>query len=440
MNIRELYSSIREILKKKLAKEAGGNFFLKILDAVLRLIASIIITRTIGVEGYGIYTYVLSWVTIMVLPSVLGFEKLLVREVASLRTQKIWQKLKGILIRANQIVLISSIFFVLVALIIVEYIDIDSVSKRNAFYIALCALPLMALTKVRQGALQGLKEVALGNISERLVKPATFILALAILYIFFGNHLNATWVVGAYVFSILIAFLVGVWLLKRHLSDDIFSVHPVFETENWIKASLPFVLIAGMRLIHKNTDVLMLGSLIDTEAVGLYSVALRGSELLEFVYASISTAFAPTFASYFANEKIDKLQSLAKKSAYIIFVLSIPLLIFLIFFGEWYLFLFGKEFLTAKPLLVILCLGQIINIITGSVTVILVMTKYTREAAIGLGISSIANLILNYFFIINWGAYGAAIATAASLAIWNLSLVYFTNRKLGISVTIFKNI
>ena len=77
-------------------------------------------------------------------------------------------------------------------------------------------------------------------------------------------------------------------------------------------------------------------------------------------------------------------------------------------------------------------IGQFINISTGCAGLLLVMCGHEKlQGYISFSFIGV-NLFLNYFFIITYGAIGAAIATAIAIGGENLTRVYFVKKKIGI--------
>jgi O-antigen/teichoic acid export membrane protein len=85
----------------------------------------------------------------------------------------------------------------------------------------------------------------------------------------------------------------------------------------------------------------------------------------------------------------------------------------------------------ASGALIVLLLGQVINVISGPVGVILKMTHYQNALFLMILISIITNLVLNVIWIPKFGILGAASATAISIVIFNLLAIIFIRRKLN---------
>ncbi len=93
--------------------------------------------------------------------------------------------------------------------------------------------------------------------------------------------------------------------------------------------------------------------------------------------------------------------------------------------------LFGREFNAGWATLIVLSLGNLINIGVGPVGHMLIMTGRPGLELINSWASGISNIILNLWLIPRYGAFGAAIATAMTVTMLNLirlSEVYHIHR------------
>jgi O-antigen/teichoic acid export membrane protein len=92
---------------------------------------------------------------------------------------------------------------------------------------------------------------------------------------------------------------------------------------------------------------------------------------------------------------------------------------------------FGAGFTGGSSMLLVLALGQYVNVLTGSVSYLLIMSgheKDTRNTQFMIGVFSI---ILNLVLVKYYGAFGAAVAIAVSVAAQNLIYVGMAKRRLG---------
>lgn len=424
-------------LKGRLARSASGSFGLRIASTGLSFIIGLLLARLLGTTGYGTYAYAMTWVGLLAVPGALGLDKLLVREVAIYETKSEWRLMRGLLRWANQAVLIVSLGLALLAALI-GYIF---VSRQDSlvlvsFWIALISLPLITLTRIRQGVLKGFNRVIAGQVPEMLIQPILFICFIGVAYLLLGNGLTAPWTLGINIVATGIAFIIGTMVLLKTLPPPIKETFPSYKIREWIQSALPLMLITGMQIINAKTDIIMLGTMKGPKEAGIYAVANRGAELITFILLAVNTALAPTVASLYAAGNTKKLQSVVTKSTRIILLFSLPISLTLIAFGHWFLLLFGEAFTQGRTTLAILSAGQLVNASMGSVGPLLVMTGHERNVAIGVGISAALNIILNVLLIPKWGAAGAATATASSMITWNILLATWVYKTIGIHSTV----
>jgi len=107
------------------------------------------------------------------------------------------------------------------------------------------------------------------------------------------------------------------------------------------------------------------------------------------------------------------------------------LLIF-IFLGNHVLMVFGSEYVIAWPVLVVLSIGQFVNVLAGPVGNMLSMAGHERVTAFGVAVSVLVIVGLGLILIPTMGILGAAIATATGMVTWNVLLVALCYKRLGI--------
>lgn len=423
-------------LQKFLAKAVAGTFGLKVLNAVLLYFNSLLLARILGAKGFGLYSYANAWAYLLLIPSALGLEGLILREVAVYKTQSQWNKIKGLLDWSNKIVLLNSICIaILAATGFWLFTSPKNLETIWVMSIVLIGVPADTLARLRQPAMRAVDSIVLGQLPETIIRPLLLGLLILISVFLIDNNFNVSQAVIIKVIVAILTCIVGEILLKARIASKVKNVLPIYQPKIWLKSALPMLLIGSMYVINGQTDTIMLGILSDSEAVGVYTVANRGAALITFVLMAFDTSIAPTFASLYTKGELKQLQKIVTQSCQIVFAIALLMTIGLIIFGKWFLLMFGVEFVRGHLTLSILSIGQLVNAFTGSVALLLIMTGFDKYTAVGVSISAILNIILNAFFIPLWNGEGAAIATATSMVCWNLILIYFARQRLKINCT-----
>lgn len=423
-------------LKARLVRGATGSFGLKIASMGLMFLSSILLTRIMGAEKYGGYIYAISWINLLIIPAVFGLDRLLTREVAIYLSKADWPHMRGIFSWGNRLAFVASCILAAAALIISSSALKLEPDAKHAFQLSVFLLPILALTRLRQGMLSGLHRVVLGQLPELLVQPVFLIALAAGTYWFLDTRFTSSTAVGIHILSASVAFIVGLAMLWRYFPIGAKSSSPQYERSLWMKSAIPLLIVGGMSVINTRVDLIMLGAIKGPEEVAIYAIAVRGSELVSFPLLAINAVMAPAIASMYANRNHARLQQLTTQSARAAFMASLLICLFMVVFGYWFLLIFGKEFTSGQTALTILSVARLYNVGVGAVGLLLTMTGFERDVAIGIGVGAVVNLLLNAILIPLWSYNGAAVATATSMLVWNTILVILVYRRLAIQSTI----
>jgi len=417
---------------------ATGTLALRIIAAGLTLILSWMLARALGVTDYGTYVYALTWVHFLATPACLGTDRLLVRLMAAYRLDNRWGLARGLLRWSSQSALAASLALASIAFVICLFFSPSlNQAARQTFIISLLALPFFVLTNLKQSALQGMQQVLRGQLSEAVFRPLFTLGLFVIIYFMSGKHPGTPAVAVVTVIASGVSFLIAAKLLSDSLPQQFKATSSEYQTSDWTSHALPLLLVATLGIISTQTETLILGALKGMEAVSYFTVANRGAELISLALLILGVPLAPTYARLWAGGELEELGRVARLGAYASLMLALPIAFALIFYGRWLLSLFGHEFTQAHLTLSVLSVGQIINVMMGSVGLLLIMSGLEREVAAGTAVSIIIKLILCALFIPRWGPSGAAVARSGSLLAWNLILLHSVYKKLAINPTVF---
>ncbi|PKG98762.1 flippase [Paraglaciecola sp. MB-3u-78] len=417
--------------EKSLLKLFMGTASVNLFARGLSVITGVIYARFLGPEQYGLYAYVMSIAALLILPVIAGLPNLIIREVANLQLDEKWQHLQGLISWSRWYVLIIS-FITAVISILAIYYDFFKPSVASLLVIALMIIPFRGLL-VQQGAiLNGFRKPILAQIPNQILAPVITLSLLSFL-IFNNNELTGEVLIKISAVASLLAFFLSAWYLNKIIKQESKIEKPKYLIKQWHVSLTPFTL---MVIIGTSSTVLasvFLGWLANTESVAFFKVAMQGVLLIALGLRSINSVIMPQVARLYRQGDLKQTQEILTKSVRISCLVSLPIILALIFFGQFAIeVLFGKEYLSAYPLLVILCVGQAVNVLMGSVGLVLNMTGNEKRTLKLLSMTLILNLILLATLVPMYGAIGAAITVSVSLVFSNLLMGIYVFRLLGL--------
>jgi O-antigen/teichoic acid export membrane protein len=365
-------------------------------------------------------------------------DQLLIREVAALVTNCQWPLVRGLLRMTTWSTLLASLSLTLIGSALIWVLrERWAIDVVRTFWVSLLLLPLISLTRVRQGALQGLRRVVLGSIPERLIQPVLFLALIGAAY-WTLHRLTPPLAMGLNVAAALAAFVIGAHWLHKAVPPAVRSADAAYRNSVWMRSAFSMLMVSSVSIVFSQADLLILGAFKGATAVGLYSVADRGADLLTVLMVAQNGAFASTAAALYAARDLDRLQRLATKIARWNLIVAIPPTAIVVLFGHWILlYVYGAEFTSARQALTILSLGQFVNIAMGLNTLLLMMTGNESRAASALFGGAAVNIVLNLLLVPGWGMEGAAIGNLCSIVCWNILATRSLRRVTGIRSTVF---
>lgn len=387
---------------------------------------AIILARYLGKEEFGVYSLAIACVTITSVFVKVGFSDFLVKKVAELKFNNSGQMIHSLLNFANLTVVFNIIILLIAAgvLSIAVYgVDIIFESFETISF-SIFLLILLSVTSIRSGAIRGYGNVILGQLPDYLIRT-TLLLAFLLIFELIAGVSEAWHAVLMHVLAAFIAcifsIVLGNKLFRRYRSGTVSNK----QKKSWLVQSLPFTILSGVVILDSNIDLIMIGFLLDEESVGLYRVASQSVIIIAFTLSALNAVIAPKITKLYKEKSDMELQNMITLASRLILLTSLPVSIFLMIWSdEFLIFVFGQEYKLASIPLFILCIGQIVNSMMGVNGVILNMTNYAKESAYIVGIGAVLNMVLNAILIPYYGIVGAAIATATSLAVWNILLTW----------------
>jgi len=427
----------RGIPQVQLIRGTVETFILRVTSIGFAFATSFILARILGAKGYGIYAYTTSWVSLLCIPSVMGLDTLLTREVARYKTLSDWHSLRGLLSLSDKIGLFASLGFALTGAIVIWLVKSHLERQMvDTFWIGMTILPFLTLTRLRQGSIQGLGCIIEAQIPLMLILPFLFIILILIMH--FGFRLTAPLAVGMQAIAAGCAFFSSNILLKRHLPSFTKGTCPEHHyIWIWLHSGFVLLLAQAAWTINDQISTVIIGSIIGPESAGIFDIARRMAMIISFVLMTVNVPLAPTVASLHVRGERKCLQQLVTKSVRLALFGSLPVAFVLVIFRHRVLSLFGNDFIGGSTTLAILSIGQLINVGIGSVGLLLNMTGGERHTAWGTGIATVVNVILNFILIPIWGIEGAAVANTISIATWNILLAMLVYKTLNIHPTAF---
>lgn len=420
----------------KLLRGAGAALAVKICSAASLYGVQVFLARWMGTAEYGIYDYATAVSVVGAFVAGFGFPTLALRFVSAYQAQEDWPRLGGIIGGSWwQTLLIST---VIAGGGTVIWFRVTAVQGLGAYAVplvfSLWTIPVLALVNLQLEVIRGFQQIILAFAPSLIVQPLLLVGMAAVWRS--QRPLDSTVTLALSLGALLIVLALQWGLFQQTLDRRVRQARPRYEIVKWWRMAPPLVLLGGAHMVLSQTDTLMIGAFLNAEQVGIYGAAVKTSSWVPFILMSVNAVAAPLIATLYAQGDRQGLQQLVSAIARWMFYPTLAISLGLIVFSEPILRLFGAEFVAAKWALVALILGQLVNVGAGSVGYLMTMTGHQNQSALVMAASALVNVILNVIGLQVMGIVGAAIATALSMALWNVWLYGLVTRRLGVRPSI----
>ncbi|MBW6474081.1 MAG: oligosaccharide flippase family protein [Anaerolineaceae bacterium] len=420
--------------KGQLFKGGVGSLLINFGNKFLVLISGMLLVRILGKEHYGIYSYVLSLIFVLIIPAEFGISTLIVRETSKGLATRDQNSITGIWRWSLRITLLLCLTLILLSSVgMIWGVQRFSNLEITTFIWALSLMPFQALILIISAALRGMKNIVLGQLADLIILPGIFILLFLVVYLVSPILLTASTSMALRSVSTLIAFIFCLIFLIKKTPQMIRTAKPKFQGRYWAISALPLGLSSGLGMVKSRITTLLLGFFVSANQIGTFQVAISTAALAGLVLQANDAVLAPQFASLYVQNKKIPLQRLVTINSRIIFAFNLGVTLIFILFGKSLLsIVFGPDLVDAYPSVIILLAGQLVNSLVGSVVFLLNMTGHENDVMKVIGISSLANVIMALSFSPFLGINGGAISTSVSLIIAQIVMANIVRRRLGI--------
>jgi polysaccharide transporter, PST family len=386
---------------KKILYNTSWLFADRIIRMGIGVIVIIWIARYLGPEQFGIYNYAIAFVALFTAVSTLGLDHIVVREIVRQPDKKDEIVGSALLMRF----LASVITVVLISLIIFLLRPDDALTRMMVIIIA-SAMIFQSFEVIDfwfQSQVQSKYTV--------IAKNAAF---LFISGVHIGLILSEASLI-AFAFARLIEmflFAVGLVFLYRYSGSALRKLRSrMKQATHLLRDSWPLILSGIMVMLYMRIDQVMLGEMIGDISVGIYSAAIRLTEVWFFIPTAILISVFPNIIEMKKRDEGLYYRRLQRLYTTLTWVAIAIALVVMFLANPVIRVLYGQEFQAAGSVLVISIWAGVFVFQGLTRSKWLVAENLQKYTYFFTGIGVIINIILNLILIPKYEASGAAIAT-----------------------------
>lgn len=418
---------------------SGGLWALagKVLMGVLVIATNAVLARILSPAELGGYFLAFSLISIAATIAPLGLNRSIVRFIAESVGAGQWSRVRTAIRHAVYFGISGSL-----ALASAMYLGFGDWLAREVVrstpladsvgLISVWIIPA-ALTLLFAEIFRGFHDIRGASIHGGLFASALALAAFVAAYLFdIRTTLNE--VVGVSLVSAMIGVAAGTWALRRRIhrlppESSLVSMR----ISTTLKASLPLFVTIATALVLSQADLWVLGIFKAQQDVAIYAAASKLMIVVSIPLVIVNAVIQPLIAEYYSQHRCVELQRLLRVSAALAALPAIAISFCAIFLAPPILeTLYGSEYIGGAEVLIILAMGQVVNVWTGSCGIVLMMTGHERQLMLLTLSTSVLSVILMVALAEPWGINGVAVGSAAGIAVQNVAMWIATRRLAGL--------
>lgn len=413
--------------------QMATGFVARGASAVASFALSWLIARQFGAAGVGLYSVALTTATLCATLSLMGLEYVTVRQAARTLALGSPGEARRALAAATRQLSVTALVLAAALFLLREPIAVRLLGQPEAapfLGVMAAAIPLVAFTRLASAGLRGGGKVLISQVIDGPIATGFAAIGLAGAMAL-GLARESLLPAVLYALFAMLAVLIG-WVALRRVArgwGPASGGRPVL-----LRTGIPILIITLSQLFVDWFALMVLTAQGDAAQAGLFRVAFQIVGVLNLLNVASESILAPVIAQEHAAGNRGRIAQVVSRTALLLVAAGAPLLLVCIFAPQWILGLFGPEFTAAATPLVILALGQFVNLAMGPIGGVLIMTHHERWSLAYGVVAALGATLLCLWLIPKMGVTGAAIAVTASTVFRRLSAAAIVRFVVGIDL------
>jgi O-antigen/teichoic acid export membrane protein len=403
--------------KKSVTKNYVYNMLYQILMILSPIITTPYLSRVLGAENIGVFSYTLSIATYFVMFGSVGISLYGQRTIAYFQDRK--EKYSKIF---YEILLLKAICMLIS--ICIFYFSFVYLKNDYQIYYRILVFELIGNLLDISWFFQGMEDF-------KKIVPRNFlvkVISIICIFTFIKSSADLTLYYWIYTISLVVGNISLWFYLPKYLCKiKRKSLNIAKHLKPTLSLFIPQIAIQVYTVLDRTMIGLLTNNMVE---VGIYEQSTKIIKILLTIITSLGTVMIPKISNLFANKNNEEIKIRLRKSFHFVWLIALPISFGLIGiannFIPWFL---GKEFL---PAITVVQIGSLLFVAIGLNNVTgmqyLISVGRQREFTYSVIIGALINFCGNYFLIPSFGAIGAIVfSVIAELIILTAQMIMIKN-------------
>lgn len=408
------------------ASRGAGLFAVgQLTTNVLGLFVNLLLTRLLGAELYGLYTYAGTVTSVPAAFTQFGARTVLSRLVPEHEGSR----------RADEMIGLNLVMAVLASSVVAGVLIVVAPPFSRLVFgdtelvpvlrLLALAMPFTGMLVVSVAVFKATERMEYPVLLQNVLQPALWLgLVVAV------SAVSATLLSVAVARLGLTAFvgLLSLVVVLARTSRRVALPRSRETVAEFFRYSLPLTARDVGSIMYNRADLFIVGFMLTKSSVGIYKIAFLVAGIAAIPLYGFNQLFPPIASRLHSSGRREDLQGVYSTVTRWSLTLSLVLTVGGVAYADEILQLFGPEFVAGASVLVVIMVSEMLNAAAGPSGLVLIMTDHQNFATANQWFFGLLNVGLNVVLILEFGLVGAAVATASTTVVQNAVRLYFVHR------------
>ena len=423
-------------IKQYLLVEGTWAFVGRVLTAFIGLVLSALLAKLLSPSDMGTYFLALNLAMFLSIFARMGLENTLLRFVSEAIGRKqqdcIPQLIqKSLLLALLATGIVTTGFYVGAGTWLAERVFHSDTLGMVIGFITIW-LVLLAFQSLFVEIFRAFQDIRMTVFFNGLITASLGLVFVTLYWLIVGHvSLNQLfpWILVAATVNIILA----VWVLWRKYHVFSLSGKASVSYRELANHSWPLLLSTLAFFVMAKSDLWILAAFRSVEEVAIYGAAVSLVALTSMPLTIVNAVVPPLIARLHVQGQKQRAERILRTTATLVMIPVVVVLIVFIFFGDTLLSLiFGDYYRSGGTVLIILSLGQAVNVYVGSCGYTLIMMGQQRILLVIAIISAAVSVCFGLIWVQTWGATGVAVATTLGVSLQQILMLCLVRYQCGI--------
>src|SRR3989338_738371 len=386
-----------------IAKNTSYFTLALVLQKIISFTYFTLIARALGPEDLGKYYFAISFASVFSILMDIGLTNVLTREIAREKN-----KANIYLGSVMAVKLPLSVITGLIIILAANLLGYGELTKILIFFSTVCVI-LDSFTSAFFSASRGFHNLSFESLSSVLFQLIVLVTGLTILKL----DLGLKWLMGSLLLASIFNFLYALVVVVRRFKLSLKPIYNPAVIKLVLKISLSFGLFAIFQKIYTYLDTVLLAALAGDYYVGLYQLAFKIINAIQFLPLAFTASLYPAMSSYWASNRGQLAITFERAMNYLI-IIALPISFGIAVLADKIVLIFKSGFVdSALPLK--LSIAAVLFMFTAyPVGSLLNACDKQKINTLNMALTVAVSVILNLILIPKFQAVGASITVLAT--------------------------